>query len=182
MSKVQVNFPVQKNERMTEKKTLAFVKYLPVVGLALLAACTSPPDYPIEPRIEFLSLSKDTLKRGNFFQDTAFITISFTDGDGDIGDKDSLNLFLKDLRDGFVSKNRIPFVPELGASNGLKGEITVRIFSTCCVFDPGLGLDPCMDAHPSLPVDELVYEIYIVDRAGHESNTVQTAPIFIPCN
>jgi len=173
---------MQKNERMTEKKILAWVKYLPVVGLALLAACASPPDYPIEPHIEFLSLSKDTLRRGAFFQDTAFITISFTDGDGDIGDADSLNLFLKDLRTESVTKNRIPFVPELGASNGLKGEITVRIFSTCCVFDPDLGLDPCVDVHPSLPVDELIYEMYIVDRAGHQSNKVQTSTIYIPCN
>ena len=149
--------------------------------LPLLAACASPPDYPIEPAIEFVGLTKDTLQRGSFFNDTTFVTFSFTDGDGDIGDQDSLQLFVKDSRDTFTNSFRIPFVPELGASNGLKGEITVRIFSSCCIFPPELFLDGCSDVYNQMPYDKLTFDIFIKDRAGNQSNIITTTPVFIRC-
>ncbi|GIV31058.1 MAG: hypothetical protein KatS3mg029_0409 [Saprospiraceae bacterium] len=153
-----------------------------VLGIPLfLAACATPPDYPVEPHIEFLSVSKDTLKRG-IFTDTTFVRISFTDGDGDIGHDDTLDLFLIDTRDGsLTNKFTIPEVPKLGANNGIKGEITIQVPSSCCLFDPDLLLDPCNDEHPSLPYDRIVYEIFLIDRAGHRSNVVQTTPIYIQC-
>ncbi len=157
-------------------------KYAPLLFLAAFAAaCATPPDYPVEPEIEFLWVSKDTMVRGNFFNDTTFIRFSFTDGDGDIGDNDSLQLFLIDSRDSFVNDFRVPFVPELGASNGIKGEITVRVFTSCCIFPPGEFLEGCEDEYDQMPYDELTYDIYIRDRAGNESNIVQTTPIFIRC-
>lgn len=154
---------------------------LPVVVIAFMAACASPPDYPIEPHIEFFSLSKDTLKRG-IFNDTTFITLSFTDGDGDIGSPDTLDLFVYDTRTGLLANQyTIPEVPELGANNGIKGEITVQVPSSCCLFDPDLLLDPCKDEHPSLLYDPIVYEIFIFDKAGHKSNVIQTPPVYIRC-
>ncbi|GAB4253843.1 MAG: hypothetical protein Kow0027_19560 [Saprospiraceae bacterium] len=154
---------------------------LPIFGLALLAACATPPDYPIEPHIEFVSLSKDTLIRG-IFNDTTFITFSFTDGDGDIGSPDTLDLFVYDTRTGLLANQyTVPEVPELGANNGIKGEITVQVPSSCCLFDPDLLLDPCKDEHPSLLYDPIVYEIFIFDKAGHKSNVIQTPPVYIRC-
>lgn len=150
--------------------------------LVLLSACATPPDYPIEPIIEYIGLTKDTLRRGAMQEDTTFVTFSFTDGDGDIGNDDTLDLFVKDTRSG-VTDNQfiIPLVPRLGASNGIKGEITFRLFTTCCIFPPELGLSPCEDETPSMRYDQVVYEFYIRDRAGHESNRVQTGPVFIEC-
>ena len=177
-------FRCKKKSKMKELKILQTAKFLPLGLLAFALACASPPDYPMEPFIKDMQLSKDTLQRatkGNVFLDSTFVSFSFTDGDGDIGDQDSINLFLKDLRDNVVLKNRIPFVPELGASNGIKGQITVKVYTTCCIFPPQLGLDPCFDTDPSFPFDEVVYEIYITDRAGHKSNVLQTAPIYIRC-
>ncbi len=162
--------------------TRIFKNYAPlIIGLAFFAACTNPPDYPIIPEIEFISISKDTMIRGSFFNDTTFIRFSFTDGDGDIGDGDSLQLFLVDSRNGFVNDFRIPFVPELGASNGIKGEITVRVFTSCCIFPPELFLDGCNDEYAQMPFDEYYYDIFIKDRAGNESNVIQTTPIHITC-
>lgn len=150
--------------------------------LALFQACASPPNYPIEPYIEYLGISKDTMNRGAMQQDTAFITFSFTDGDGDIGNKDTIDLFVTDTRTGVTeSQFRVPEVPELGASNGIKGEITFRLFTTCCIFPPELGLDPCYGESPAFRYDTVIYEFYLRDRAGHESNRVQTDPVYIRC-
>lgn len=154
--------------------------FTPITALALLIGCTNPPDYPIEPKIEFLSLTKDTLRRGAGTEDTTFVTFSFTDGDGDIGSDDSLQLNVKDNRISTITPLKIPFVPELGASNGIKGEITARLFTTCCIFPDPL-LDPCNDEMASYPYDQVIYDIYITDRAGHQSNTIQVDPIFIQC-
>lgn len=147
-----------------------------------LGSCASPPDYPIEPIIEYVGMSKDTLKRGAMQEDTTFITISFTDGDGDIGNKDTLDLFVTDVRTGVLENQfRVPLVPDLGASNGIKGEITFRLFTTCCIFPPELGLDPCNGEHPSFRYDKVIYEVYIRDRAGHKSNVIETNPVYIRC-
>ncbi|HHM21422.1 MAG TPA: hypothetical protein ENJ20_05300 [Bacteroidetes bacterium] len=159
-----------------------FKKYMPVLlFIGCWAACSTPPDYPIEPVLEFVDVSKDTIRRGSFFNDTTFVTFSFTDGDGDIGDRDSLQLFVTDSRNGFVNDFRIPFVLEPGASNGIKGEITVRLFSSCCIFPSDLFLDGCTDIYDPMPYDKVVYDIYIKDRAGHQSNVISTTPIFIRC-
>lgn len=175
-------------------RTRFFMKYIGTILAAtlltiLVFACTQPPEYPIEPVIEFVSLSKSEMLRGRGPEDTTFVTISFTDGDGDIGNfqqgsqNDTSDLFLKDLRTGATpEKFTIWQVPELGSGNGISGEITFQLLTTCCIFPPEFGvINGCDDVVPEYPVDTLIYEIYIVDRAGHESNRVQTDPIFLRC-
>ena len=169
------------NTSVTILKLKKFTPHL--LLLTLLAACASPPDYSIEPAIEFVNISKDTMQRSGLLLDTTFITISFTDGDGDIGSTDSIvSLFAQDSRrDSFVLKLGIPSIPKLGSSNGLKGEITFRAFTSCCLFPPELILDPCHDTYAGMPYDKFTYDIYIEDQAGHRSNVVTTPPIYIRC-
>jgi hypothetical protein len=144
-----------------------------------MAACVRPPDYPIEPRISFSSMSKNTMRQGTFQQDSVWVTISFTDGDGDLGSKDSLNVFLLDKRFPKIMTPaetfRIPYVPDQGAGNGISGDIKLLLFTTCCNVIP-----PC---EPSItkPIDTLVYQIAIKDRAGHKSNVVETPNIYLQC-
>ncbi len=154
-----------------------------------LSSCVRPPDYPVEPHIEYVSMSKSTLLQGQGPEDTTYITISFTDGDGDLGhfkdgsEEQVLDLFLTDLRTGAQSESFIiPFVPELGSGNGVSGEITLRVLTTCCIFPPYV-TDAAAPCEPSqqYPVDTLRYEIYLVDRAGNESNRVETEDIFLLC-
>jgi hypothetical protein len=148
------------------------------------AACISPPDYPVEPQIQFQSLSKNTMRQGQLgTEDSLFLTLSFTDGDGDLGvpetNKDSakiINIFLTDKRDNKPAERfRLPYIPEQGAGNGISGDIRLLLFTTCCNVLP-----PC-EASTNKPIDTLVYEIYIKDRAGHESNRILTAPIYLQC-
>lgn len=149
-----------------------------------LYCCQTPPDYPDEPVIEFLSMNKNTMLQGSGLADTVLITFSFTDGDGDLGraeNSQDLDIFLTDLRKNAPADNyRIPFIPELGAGNGIRGEVTFKLFQTCCIYPNGVPL-PCTPNFENFPQDTVAYELFIVDRAGNESNRIQTEDIYIQC-
>ena len=150
-----------------------------ILFLGIISSCITRPDFPIEPEIEFVSMEDNRMIQNSFNTDSIRVTFSFTDGDGDLGDKDSLNIFIRDSRDQFIaSKYRLPELPPEGAQRGVRGEITVTIYTTCCIFPDGT--PPC-EASLEFPTDTLRYELYIKDRAGHVSNTIQTAPIILVC-
>ena len=147
----------------------------------IIFSCVNPPDYPIEPVIEFVSLSKPSMLQGtNPNIDSTLLTLSFTDGDGDIGSDDSISIFLIDKRDNFPQPGfRIPFVGEQGVGKGISGELYIALPTSCCFFEDGR--TPCEKSSTN-ETDELVYEIYIKDRAGNQSNIIDTAPITLRCN
>ena len=160
-----------------------------IFALLFSGACTQPPEYPIEPVIKYERMTKTTLQQGDGTEDETWITFSFTDGDGDIGffkegsTTVETDLFIRDLRlDAVTEKFTIPFVPELGSANGISGEVTFRLYTTCCIFPEWVSGQPApCDVSPEYPVDTVRYELYIKDRAGHESNRIQTEPIFLLC-
>ncbi|MGM0612467.1 MAG: hypothetical protein ACQESM_03035 [Bacteroidota bacterium] len=149
-------------------------------GILLLTSCTEEEDYPIEPKIEF-----ENFKKINN-DSTGIITLSFTDGDGDIGLKDSdttdpytgeyfynffLYIFEKNNGQYDSVETDIPFhgrIPELeGVQEGesIKGEIDIEVdIYSMDIF---------------IPADSVVFDIYIVDRALHHSNTVRSPLIIL---
>lgn len=148
--------------------------------LLLALACTNPPDYPIEPVIEFVRYSKPSMQQGaNPNIDSVLLTLSFTDGDGDIGSDDSIGVFLIDTRDDFQQPGfRIPFVGQQGVGKGISGEIFISLPTSCCFYDDGR--IPC-EVSPGT-TDELVYELWIQDRAGNESNRINLEPVLLRCD
>lgn len=150
----------------------------------LVWQCREAPDFPVEPYIEFVSLSKDTLNQGIFQNDSLIVTFHFEDGDGDIGRTSqdaSNNIFFIDERTGTLDNTfGIPEIPEEGAGNGVEGEVRIRLYSTCCLFPPESFLNPC-EASDVYPVDTVQYRIYMKDRAGHTSNEIVTSPIILRC-
>jgi len=181
------------NKIMMIFKAFPGIKH-PIPGLVsllllLAASCAQPPDYPIEPVLEYVGMSKNTLVQGDGTEDETWITLAFTDGDGDIGffkegsTQVETDLFIRDLRlDAVTEKFTIPFIPEQGSSNGISGEINFRMYTTCCIFPDWVTGQPApCDTSPEYPMDTVRYEIYIKDRAGHESNRVQTELIYLLC-
>lgn len=157
---------------------IAYPLTLLILGLGLVSACIKKPDFPIEPKIEFVGLSDNIMVQNSFNTDSIVVTFSFTDGDGDIGD-DTTNIFVIDQRDGFqAAAFSINDIPEEGASRGIEGEISITIYTTCCIFPDGT--PPCTGSL-TYPSDTLIYEIYMVDRAGNESNRITTSPITLLC-
>lgn len=127
-------------------------------------------------------MSKDTMQQGVNQQDSITIIFRFEDGDGDLGRTETStenNVFLTDSRTGILDNTfGIPHIPAQGSSNGIEGTIFIRVYSTCCLHPVE---DPCT---PSVmhPFDQLKYQIYIIDRAGNRSNTIETPAIHLICN
>ncbi len=147
-----------------------------------LWGCVDSPNFPDEPRIELVGLSKDTMKQGIFQEDSLTVVFRFEDGDGDIGRTDQEpdnNVFFIDERTGTLDNTfGIPEIPHEGAGNGVEGEVRILLFSTCCIYPDGS--DPCT-INDQYPLDTVQYRIYIKDRAGHQSNEILTGPIVLLC-
>ncbi|MCK6694594.1 MAG: hypothetical protein L6Q97_21160 [Thermoanaerobaculia bacterium] len=165
------------------QKTTFRITLLCLTGLAILSYCVQPPDYPDEPVIEFKNQSKNQMFQSKFGQDSVTITFTFTDGDGDLGfTDDQESIFIIDGRDSFAKPSyRIPYIEQQGAGNGISGEISIVVPTTCCIY-PGTGIPPC-DTSASAPRmrDTVFYYLQIKDRAGHLSNQIQTDPITLIC-
>ena len=146
-----------------------------------VVTCTSPPDYPIIPHIDFVSQSKSVVRSGQIAEDSIYITLSFTDGDGKLGnnanDPNSLNIFtVNNLYNQPADSFRLPFIPEQGTKNGISGQIRLRLMTGCCK-----GVIPC-DPYIKQKYDTLSYNISIKNRAGQLSNVVTTPPILLQCS
>ncbi len=155
-----------------------------LMTLFLVLSCTKPPDYPNEPVIEFLSMTKNTMVQGRSIDDDFLrMTISFTDGDGDLGsnnNEDTTKVYIADTRRDIpdIQPISIPMVPELGTGNGISGEATFVVNTSCCIYPiPASNCEPLA----GFPTDTIFYEIYIVDRAGNKSNVVRADPVILLC-
>ncbi len=160
--------------------------WLVILTGLLITGCSTPPDYPNEPVIEYLRMNKNAIAQGNqnAQPDTLKITFGFTDGDGNLSsESDSMDVFLTDSRDGFQTTFKLPILPTQGVGNGISGEITVKIpntpFQICCTYPNGA---PACLPNDQFPTDEFYFTIQLRDRAGNISNTVQTEPITVLCN
>lgn len=164
---------------------MKILKYTFFLSITMIIACTKPPDYSDTPEIAFINFSKNTMQQGEGFEDETILTISFTDGDGDIGIDGEPSVFFKDLRTGFdLLTAAAPVIPEQGVGNGISGEMYITVNTTCCIHpDPDLAEDGCGADFEGTGVftDTLIYEVYIEDRAGNKSNVIQTGPIILLC-
>lgn len=169
---------------MKEKRR--HLKFLLLALLVVsLSACIRSHDYDEIPHLEFRGFSKDIMKQGSNQQDSVIMTLFFTDGDGDFGSSvgsSESNIFLKDLRTNEIFREfKAPFVPEDGAKNGISGTISVKIYTTCCVYEPSTGIPPCERTN-LVPENVLPLEVYIKDRSGNVSNIVRATDLILKCD
>ena len=142
-----------------------------VILLPLMAtSCIKPPEYPIEPHITFKEINTAFAKPG---RDSIIVSFDFTDGDGDLGTEDGdtlISAFMVDRRTGFPYSYQIPFITPKGTTKAISGTIWITV------------LPDNFSCRPNRPVlDTISYEIYIVDRAGHESNRIVTPDVVLDC-
>jgi len=156
------------------------------LAINVLISCQNNSQEGTAPTIEFLSLSKNTIVQDVVgLNDSIDITIRFEDVNGDLGFLQgeaggTKDVFMIDNRTGDKYQNfRLPHFPTQGASNGIEGEITFTILSACCVFPDGI--PPC-EAPTEFPTNEFTIGIYMKDRAGNQSNTVETSTITMICD
>ena len=133
--------------------------------LILLAGCKKDDiNFPAEPAIEFVAISPTT---ANQFTNPVTITIHYEDGDGDLGEnKDGVkNCFVTDNRIGITYQYRIKQLAPDGASIPIEGNLNIDI-----------GGQVLTDSSNQQSV---TYTLYVVDRAGHVSNSITTGAVVI---
>lgn len=163
------------------------IKVLLSVFIMVAAGCKKPEQFSEIPSITFKSVS--TQKDAAGFDVSAKVVISFTDGDGDIGYRNSGNgspyddyggpyyynfviqmdslhtgLWVSDVTD--TLSGRIPYLTQEGSNKALKGEIAMDVPI------------PVSFSHAILQY-QLRYHIFIYDRKFNKSNTVTSSEFII---
>ncbi len=176
-----------------------------LIGLLLLAlavsACQKPVEYPIEPKIAYEGFTY-LMNPDSTFSGEGVISFSYTDGDGDLGLDDSDTLppfgfhdtyYYNMVVDYLKSENGV-FVktPLLSPHVPTSPDDTLVLYDTVTFnarfkrlrdSEEPKAISGSMDykltvQNPFSPNDTVKFEIRILDRALHESNVIQTDPIF----
>lgn len=130
--------------------------------------------YSVIPTIEQLKLSKQTLQSNNP-KDSLLISFYVYDGDADLGvdrNSGSYDIYMDESR---TIQNLRFYFPEIngaipGAGKGIEG--------LCNVYISGKQLKIDSTDYPK-SADTLYLKVYVVDKAGHKSNTLFTNPIYL---
>lgn len=135
-------------------------------GVLLFLSCKKETiEFDPIPSIEIVSVSPGSVTE---YTQAVTITIKYTDGDGDLGENTSgvKNCFVTDNRIGITSGYRIQQLAPASSSVPITGTINIDI--------GGQGI-----TDTSLTSQNVSFNVYIVDRQGHSSNTVSTSAISI---
>ena len=176
-----------------------------LIGVLFLAlavlSCQKPVEYPVESQIAYSGFTY-LFDADSTFSGEGIVSFSYTDGDGDLGldDGDTLYPF------GFNDPHYFNMVVDyLKAENGVFVKMpllsphvptgpadTLVLFDTVTFnarfhrlreTDEPKAISGTMDykltvQNPFSPNDTVKFEIRILDRALHESNVIQTEPIY----
>ncbi len=159
------------------------IGYILLISLfAGLTGCIKEEQYPLEPQIEYagFATAKDITGKDSL----GIISITYTDGDGNIGlyswdtiEPYKYNFYLKFLQmvnnqlvevipaDTSITFNaRIPILTPEGRNKNIKGNISMYL--------------ELYFARQMLLSDTIAFEMYIKDRDLNESNVIET-PLYI---
>ena len=134
-----------------------------VTGLALLSSCSSDEELiSPTPAIEFVSLGSSSVTA---FSEPLVFTISYRDGDGDLGenDPDVKNCYITDSRNSVTYEFRIPELAPSGSEIIIDGDLNIELQS--------VGISDDVDS------ESATFSIYVTDRAGNVSNTVTSSSV-----
>lgn len=140
-----------------------------LLGATMFTSCAKNEMSNI-PQITFLSIDPDLSVSK---PDTAALVFSIDDGDADLGNSASsgkFDIYMKDLR--FDSAGYVGyFFPAINtAALDPKKGVTAR----CTYFFYNYMLAPRTDSMHSKGFDTTRFDIYIMDKAGHQSNHIIT--------
>ena len=181
------------------------MKKLILIVFALLAiavvGCQKEVEYPIEPQIAYTGFSY-LFNADSTFSGEGIISFSYTDGDGDLGLDDGDTLYPFGFHDPHYYNMVVDY---LKAENGvfvktplLSPHVPTSLDDTLVLYDTVTfnarfhrlrdnddpkAISGTIDykltvQNPFSPNDTVKFEIRILDRALHESNMIQTEPIF----
>lgn len=139
---------------------------LAIAGFMLfVAGCKKTETISSVPSIKFIAISPNPAIK---YQDEIVIAIECTDGDGDLGENtpDTKNLFITDSRNNVTTAMRLS---QLAPDNS---SIILRVPINIHLLPPGFIDDNSTS-------ESVSYSVYVKDRAGNQSNTIQTSSITV---
>jgi hypothetical protein len=142
------------------KKTLWIV--LGMMGA--LSACTKLTEISEVPEIAFQSVVPNVVTE---YQDSLYFTVSYRDGNGDLGENntDNNNLFIEDSRNQVTYGFRIQQLAPNNTDIAIKGNLKLTLPNTA-IINGGAS-------------ESVSYSIWVVDRAGNESNRVSSSTVTV---
>lgn len=159
-----------------------------------LAACQEKVEYPIEPRIAYEGMAY-VINADSTLTGEVVLSISYTDGDGDLGldDADTLypfgprdphyyNLIIDYLKwDGsaFVETPLLSWNSQAQSYDTLSFNARIKrlVFNDEVKPISGTIDYKMMVYNPLAPNDTVKFRVHLMDRALHESNTIETEGI-----
>ena len=171
------------------KKTLTFL-----LLLFLAAACQEKIEYPIEPKVSYEGLSY-LMDADSTLTGEVILHIGYTDGDGDLGLDDNDTLYPFGMNDPHYYNLLIDYLkwdgnafvetPLLSWNQQTQSFDTVSFnarFKRLVFNDEEKAISGTIDYkmmvfNPLSPNDTVKFRIHLIDRALHESNTVETEAI-----
>ncbi len=137
-----------------------------IIITSLFSACKKDEEkYSDVPAITFESISPGIVKQ---FSDSLIVTISYEDGNGDLGENgsDVKNAFVTDSRNDLTYAFRVKQLAPTDANIIIKGKLLIVIPQVA--FNNLTGIS-----------ETATFSIYLEDRAGNKSNVVNTSSITI---
>ena len=141
-------------------------------GLVLLVVLVSTgcetiskePQFPLEPMIELEEISNDTIVQ---FEEGIRIKIKYEDGDGDLGnsDPDINSIFIKDDRLENADEYYLAPLAPVNSEISITGSLDIQLSTTFLLSNADS--------------ETTKYTLFVVDRSGNQSNTIETGPIII---
>ena len=157
-----------------------FILFSSLLLLVFSAGCGGDaPLFDIVPEIYFVSITPETTAEG--VEDGLKIVIHFQDGDGDLGlanaQDGNPNLFIRDTRSNVPDslgtfEYRVPNLSPDTRKPSIQGTIEITMsapYLTRSFIPPYVG--------PSS--ETVIFDIYLVDRAGHSSNHILSSPLTV---
>jgi hypothetical protein len=176
--------------RLNTKITLILIG----LGLLLLTTCSKFVDYPIEPHIDYNNFLL-LLNQQTGITEKGVLFISYTDGDGDIGldPGDTLppfnfggEYYYNMIIDYYEKQNgEWKLVPLVYSNNETGQKDTITFNARIPNLTPsngnqsinGIISDTMYIYNPLSKYDTIKFSVYIIDRALHKSNKVETPEI-----
>ena len=178
-----------------QTKAMKNLSFIGLIAVALaVCSCQKPIEYPIEPHIAYEGFTYLT-NSDSTFSGEGVVRFSYTDGDGDLGLDDGDTLPPFGLNDAHYYNMVIDYLKSV---NGefvktplLSWNVQTQTYDTVSFSarfhrlrdsDEPKAISGTMEykltvQNPLSPNDTVKFEIRILDRALHESNTIQTEAI-----
>jgi len=149
---------------MGNPKTYILLAFVLSVGISGCTKVVDEPTFDVKPVIRLQSQSRDTIRQG---MDSLVLVIEYKDGDGDLGNTDP------DVPSIFIQDSRLSKPDQIHLAPLAPPDAKVSIQGTINVVLPDLFI---LGGSKTQSID---LSLYLFDRAGNQSNTINIPKITI---